>query len=189
MNDFTFKGGITKYWWVPLITGLFAIGIGIWCLCSPASSLPVLAYAMAVIFCVAGFCNSVFAIANRKFAPGWGWSLALGLIELVLGIWLLCLPSPVLTSTFIYAVGIYLIFAAINAICEVCSVYSGRTSWVGWLVALLLIVILFSIIFLAGPIGGGIAVWIWIGISFIFFGCYRISLSMVIRKINHQIRF
>lgn len=189
MNDFTFKGGITKYWWVPLITGLLAIGIGIWCLCSPASSLPVLAYAMAVIFCVAGFCNSIFAIANRKFAPGWGWSLALGLIELVLGIWLLCLPSPVLTSTFIYAVGIYLIFAAINAICEVCSVYSGRTSWVGWLVALLLIVILFSVIFLAGPIGGGIAVWIWIGISFIFFGCYRISLSMVIRKINHQIRF
>lgn len=189
MNDMIYKGGITKYWWVPMLTGILAIGIGIWCLCSPASSLPVLAYAMAVIFCVAGFFNAIFALVNRKFAPGWGWALALGLIELCLGIWLLCMPAPTLTSTFIYAVGIYLIFVAINAICEMCSVYSGASSWTGWLVGVLLLVILFSVIFLAGPVGGGIAVWLWIGISFILFGCYRISLSAVIRKINKQISF
>lgn len=189
MKDAIYKGGITRYWWVPLLTGILAIGIGIWCLCSPASSLPVLAYTMAIIFCVAGVCNSIFAIANRQFAPGWGWALALGLIELCLGIWLLSMSVPVLTATFIYAVGIYLIFVAINAICEVCSVYGGSFSWVGWLVALLLLVILFSMIFLAGPVGGGIAVWLWIGISFILFGCYRIALSAVIRKINKRVSF
>ena len=189
VNDYVFKGGITRYWWIPLITGLLAIGIGIWCLCSPESSLPVLAYTMAILFCCAGVFNSCFAIANKGFTPGWGWALALGLIELCLGIWLLCQPVPVLTVTFIYAVGIYLIFAAINAICELFSVYSGSFSWIGWLVAMLLIVILFSFIFLAGPIGGGIAVWLWIGISFVFFGCYRILLSMAIRSINKKIRF
>lgn len=186
-NELSFKGGITRFWWVPLITGLLAIGVGIWCLCSPTSSLPVLAYAMAVIFCAAGICNSIFAIVNRRFASGWGWPLALGLIELILGVWLLCLPAPALTTTFIYAVGIYLIFAAVNAICEVFSVYNGKFSMTGWLVAMLLVVILFSVIFLAGPIAGGIAVWLWIGLSFIVFGCYRVCLSAVIRKINRQI--
>lgn len=188
-NDFVFKGGITKYWWIPLITGLLAVGIGIWCLCSPVSSLPVLAYTMAIIFCVAGLMNVCFSIANSKNISGWGWPLAMGIIELCLGIWLLFMPLPVLTVTFIYAVGIYLIFVAINAICELCSVYSGSFSWIGWLIAMLLVVILFSFIFLAGPIAGGVAVWLWIGISFIFFGCYRISLAFAIRSINRKIRF
>lgn len=189
MNEYVFKGGVTKYWWIPLITGLMAIGIGVWCLCSPSTSLPVLAYTFAVIFCIAGFFNTIFSLINRKLHPGWGWSLALGLMEIGVGVWLLCLPVPQLTVTFIYAVGIYLLFAAINAICEICSVYTGVFSWVGWLVALLLVTILFAFIFLAGPVMGGVTVWLWIGISFIFFGCYRISLSFVIRKINRKIRF
>lgn len=189
MKDYVFKGGITKYWWVPMITGLLAIGIGIWCLSSPDSSLPALAWAFAFVFCIAGVFNATFSLINRNNISGWGWSLALGLFELGLGIWLLCLPTPVMIATFIYAVGIYLIFAAINAICEVCSVYGGALSWIWWLVGMLLFVILFAVLFLSGPIIGGIAVWLWIGISFIFFGCYRVSLSLAIRKINKKISF
>lgn len=184
MNNRFFKGEIAKYWWIPLLTGILAVAIGVWCLCSPASSLPVMAYAMAILFVVVGIFNGIFAIVNREFTNGWGWPLALGIIELLLGIWLLSLPINVLTSTFIFAIGIYLIFAAVNAICELCTVYSGAFSWIGWLIAMLIIVIMFSFIFLAGPIAGGIAVWLWIGISFIFFGVYRITLSLAIRKLN-----
>lgn len=189
MSELMFKGGVTKYWWVPLLTGLLAIGIGIWCLCSPTSSLPILAYAMAACFCFAGGFNTAFSVLNVKNHPGWGWSLALGILELIMGIWLLSMPVGLLTETFIYAVGIYIIFVVINSIAEVTSVYRGASSWVGWLIGLLLITLVFAVVFISGPLFGGMVVWLWIGISFILFGCYRVSISMVIRKINHKIRF
>lgn len=189
MEKFTFKGGITKYWWMPLITGLLAIAIGIWCLCSPDSSLPVLAYVFAAVIIVAGVINLAFAVANTQTMPGWGWPLALGLIEIICGIWLYTLPQEMLIVTFIYTIGVYLIFITINAICESCMLYTYSSGMVGWLLALLLITLAFAVIFLAGPVVGGVAVWLYIGISFITFGCYRIGFAAKMRKLNHEIRF
>lgn len=188
-RNFIFKGGITKYWWIPLITGLLSIVIGIWCLSSPSTSLPVLAYVFASVMCGAGLFNLIFAFANSKLFPGWGWSLGLGILELICGIWMFSLPLTVLTSVFIYIIGFYIIFAAVNAICDSCTFYGYSTDWFGWILAVLLITLLFAIIFMAGPIVGGVAVWIYIGISFITFGIYRLILSAKIRKINTKIDF
>ncbi|HBY16053.1 MAG: DUF308 domain-containing protein [Muribaculaceae bacterium] len=188
MENFTFKGGITRYWWMPLITGLLSIAIGIWCLCSPDSSLPVLAYVFAGVVIAAGIVNLAFAIANTRIMPGWGWPLALGLIEIIIGIWLLTLPESMLIVTFIYTVGVYLIFVTINAICESCMLYTYSSGMTGWLLALLLVTLAFAVIFLAGPVVGGVAVWLYIGISFITFGCYRIALSAKLRRLSHEIR-
>ena len=189
MKDYTFKGGITKYWWMPLLTGILAIALGIWCLCCPVDSLPVMAYVFAIIFTAAGVFNTIFAFINSKILPGWGWWLAIGILELVLGIWMLCLPQPALTATFMYVVGFYILFAVINGICEACSVWNGAFSWFGWLVAILLISLIFTLVFITGPIVNGVVVWLWIGISFIFFGIYRICIAFGIRKINKAIKF
>lgn len=188
-KNFIFKGGITKYWWVPLITGLLSVGIGVWCLFSPESSLLTLAYFFAAAIIAAGMFNLVFAIANSKLYPGWGWSLAMGVIEVICGVWMFTMSAPVLTATFMWVVGFYLIFAAINAICDSCTFYGYSNDWFGWILAALLITLLFAVIFMAGPIGGGIAVWLYIGISFITFGVYRLFVAAKIRKVNHSIRF
>lgn len=189
MKDIVFKGGLTKYWWVPMLTGIFAILIGIWCLCSPASSLPVLACVFSILICIAGVANICLAITARKALPTWGWALALGIIELVCGIWLLTLPEPVLTVAFIYAIGIYLIFAAINSIAEACVLDTYQSGMLGWLIGFLVITLVLTIIFMAGPIAGGVAVWLYIGLSFICFGIFRLMLSAKIRKINKEISF
>lgn len=188
-KDFIFKGGVTRYWWVPLLTGFLSIGIGVWCLLSPTTSLPVLAYAFAIVMCAAGFFNLLFAFTNSRLFPGWGWSLAMGILELFCGIWMLCMPEGVLTSTFIWIVGFYLIFAVINAICDSCTFYGYANDWFGWILAVLLISLLFAVIFISGPIVGGITVWLYIGIGFILFGVYRIMMAGKIRRINRKIRF
>ncbi len=188
-RNYVFKGGLTKYWWIPLITGLLAIGIGVWCLCSPVDSLLSLAYAFAIIMCGAGAFNLIFGFSNMKRFPSWGWSIGLGVLELICGIWMLCLAPAVLTVVFVYIVGIYLICAVINAICDSCTFYGYSSDWFGWILAILLITLVFAIVFMAGPIGGGIAVWLYIGISFIAFGIYRLILAAKIRKVNRSIRF
>lgn len=188
-KNFIFKGGITKYWWIPMIGGLLSIAIGIWCLFSPDTSLPVLALAFAWVMVFIGIFNMVFALSNTRLFPGWGWSLAMGILEIICGVWMLCLPELVLTEVFIYVVAFYLIFACINAICDACTFYGYSRDWFGWLMAFLLITLFFAAIFLAGPVAGGIAVWLYIGIGFICFGIYRIMMSAKIRRINRRIRF
>lgn len=179
--------GITRYWWLPLLTGLLSIGIGIWCLCSPVTSLPVLAYAFSICILAAGLCNLIFAFVNTGGLPGWGWALAYGIIEILCGVWLLTLPAAVMTTAFIYAIGIYLVFVAVNSICEACMLNSYGSIWFGLILALLLATIVFSIIFLAGPVVGDVAVWLYIGISFICFGIYRMVLSAGLRRINKAV--
>lgn len=187
MDKFTISRGITRIWWIPMITGILSIAIGIWCLCSPESSLEVLALVFAACIAGAGLLNSIFAVSNRRYNPEWGWSLALGIFELIIGIWLFCLPEGSLIATFIYTVGIYLVFVTVTAICATFTMHTTAGDWTGWLVALLLCTLVFAIIFMAGPIAGGIAVWLYIGISFITFGIYRMVLAAKLRRINSRL--
>lgn len=189
MEKYIFKGGITRYWWIPLITGIVSIGLGVWCLFDPSESLTVLSYVFAGLMCAAGLLNSIYGIINSSVFPNWGWSLALGLLEIICGIWLFMLPKEVLVTTFIFTIAIWLIVVTINAICETCVMASYNNQWLGWLLALLLATLVFAVIFLAGPIAGGIAVWLYIGISLITFGVYRIILAGRIKTINKAVSF
>ncbi|MDE5975188.1 MAG: DUF308 domain-containing protein [Muribaculaceae bacterium] len=188
MDNFTFRRGITRMWWMPFFTGLLSVVIGIWCLCSPEDSLMALAYAFSICILAAGLINSYFAIVNRNYNHEWGWNLALGLFEIIIGAWMFWLPEAQLVATFIYAVGIYLVFVCIMAICSTFTLHSTSTDWTGWLIALLLCTLVFAFVFLMGPVAGGIAVWLYIGISFITFGIYRMILALKLKRINGRVR-
>ena len=188
MENYTFKGGVTRLWWLPILTGILSVVIGVWCLCDPGDSLPVLAYFFTGCIIGCGVLNVCFGLSNTK-QYGWGWPFAIGLLEVFCGIWLCTLPAAVVTAVFIYTIGIYLIVVAINSIAEACMLSSAGSSGTAWLIALLLITLVFAILFLAGPIAGGIAVWLYIGISFVCYGIYRIIYGATIRRINRAIRF
>lgn len=178
----TFSTGVSRLWYLPLITGLLCIAFGVWCLCSPATLLPVFAYIFAACVSVAGICNISYAGFTSTFSSNWGWSLALGLLEIVAGAWLFFLPEPVLTTAFIFTVGILILVSAINSIAEACFLSSFSGAGIVWMILMLLITIIFAVIFLSNPIAGGVAVWLWIGISLIAFGIFRIMLSMMLKR-------
>ena len=73
----------SKYWWIPVITGLLSIGLGIWCLASPQTSLPIMAYTFALVICSVGFLNTVFALLSIGRISGWGFKLLVGVIEII----------------------------------------------------------------------------------------------------------
>lgn len=178
------KSGLHRMWWIPLITGLLSIALGVWCFFSPQTSLPIFAIFFACIMIVAGAMNLGYAFSNRKQNNNWGWALALGLLELICGVWLYTMPTGTLTVVFVYAVGFWLIFSAINAICE--SAYMSRHGWgwTLWMILLLILTIVFAFYFISDPILGLEAGWLWIGISFITFGVYRMSLAFMLNKVN-----
>lgn len=187
-NNHEFKGGLTRYWWIPLLTGLLSIFIGIWCLGSPATSLPTLALFFAGCICAGGLLNLCFGIANSGIAPYWGWNIAIGILEIICGGWLFTLPTAAVTSIFIYVIGVYLIVAAFVYMFEACAWLSYSKNWVAVLLGFLLVTLLLACIFLSGPVLGGIAVWLYIGFAFISMGIYRLASAARLQKINSFLR-
>ena len=184
MGNSNFINGVTKFWWIPLLTGLIFIGFGVWCLCSPVASLTILAYIFAGFIGAAGLFNLLYGFSNVSSNHGWGWAVASGIIEILCSVWLFFLPSQVLTSAFIFAIGIYIIFVGINAICESVMINRFAPFWLLWILALLLVSIFCACVFLVAPVMGGVTVWLYIGISFICYGVYRIMLSLKMKRIN-----
>lgn len=171
-----------RYWWIPLVTGLLSVFIGVWCFIFPVSSLETLAIFFECCLMVAGIFNICYALGNVSRNSHWGWPLANGIIEVLLAIWLWTMPIPTLTTVFVYVVGFWLLFMCVYGITEISALSAMRVGWVGWLLGLIVLGIVFVFIFLMGPATGGVFVWLFIGISFIAYGVSRILLSIQLKR-------
>ena len=130
--------------------------------------------------------NFVYAFLNTGKDSGWGWYLALGILELLAGVRLFSLPRIVLVDTFIFVIGIWIIVAAINSICEACVLSSVSPGWMVRMILLLFVTIVFAVLFLSNPVVGGVAVWLYIGISLITFGVFRIVFAVKAKQLNNE---
>lgn len=170
-----------KAWWLPLITGIISLILGIWTLANPAPAMAALAYVFAFGLMGAGVLNLGLGLTLSRRTSGWGWTLALGGLELAAGVWLIAMPESVVVSTFVFVAGFFIVLAAINSLCEAFAMSLYSVWGVLWAVLLLVTTIILGIVFLSDPIGGGIVVWFWLGLSFLSFGLYRIVLAFRLR--------
>lgn len=184
MSKSSSTGLISRYWWIPLVTGLIAIGFGIWCLCDPSQSLPVLSYLFAAGMVLAGVMNCSFAFVNTSLYSGWGWSLFLGILELIAGIWMFFIPVPEMTVMFMYIVAIWILVVAIQSFVECCMLMKYSVWYVLGMILMLFCSIVFSFILLVNPIESIYISWLWIGLSLIMYGCYRVAFSFSMRNLG-----
>lgn len=188
MEKSNFFYGLTRFWWMPLISGLIFIGFGAWCLCDPSASLPILAYIFAGFIGVIGIFNLFYGLSNANANNGYGWAMAAGIVEILFSILLFFIPTAILTWVFCYGIGIYIIFMSIYAFCEsfMMSKYSSIWFWIFML--FLLVALVFALIFILGPVGTTMMGWLYIGISFVCYGIYRIMFACKIKKINNDFK-
>ncbi|WP_424351313.1 HdeD family acid-resistance protein, partial [Lutimonas sp.] len=104
-----------KYWYLPLISGLIFIGVGIYGFAQPADSYVALAFVFSLSFLIVGIMDIFFAISNRKELEGWGWDLALGILTLLIGIVLLRHPEISILTLPLF-VGFTMLFRSAMAI-------------------------------------------------------------------------
>lgn len=172
-----FRRNISHLWWIPMITGLISLGLGIWTLCSPSSSIGFLAYVFAAALCVAGFFNLLFAGTASGSYSGWGWPLVIGIIDLICGIWLFAMPAQEMIQTFVWVVGIWIMVEAFSELFHSFMLIRTSPWWILWMILLLIATIVIGFTFLTNPIEGGVIVWLWLALSLILFGLYRISFA------------
>lgn len=173
-----------KHWWLALVVGILSMVAGVCCFVTPVSSLVALASLFVAILTAGGVFNIVSAVLDRKWNRYWGWDLARGIIEVLLGIWLFILPLPLMTTLLVYVFGFWMLFHSVMGICESCELASLPLKGWGWLLACNILSLLCSFIFLITPIFGGIFMLIYIGISFILYGLFRIVLAFRFRNLS-----
>ena len=178
-----------KNWWVSLLVGILAIIMGIWCFTSPGASLLGLTYVFIIGFLLSGILDICFAVSNRNNMYGWRWNLAGGILEVLLGIMLLMMPTTFVTGILVYMVGFWILFRSIWGIGESCQLQIlGVKGW-GWSLALSIISLLFSLLYLLSPgFGKGIFVVALVGCSMLVYGIFRIVIAFKLREIGKKLK-
>lgn len=177
-----------RYWWISLIVGLFSIAAGIGCFVTPGGSLALLTVLFVTTLLAGGILNILFATLNRKRIAYWSWSLARGIIEVLLGIWLILLPLPMVTTGLIFLVGFWMLFHSIIGIGESCELQQYDIKGWGWLLACNILSLIFSFVYLMSPVFGGLFVVFYLGFSFVFYGVFRFVLAFKLRRFNQEVR-
>ena len=173
--------GVIKRWWVALIFGILAIGLGILMFFTPVRSYIALSYVFAIYFIAYGLYKSIMVFKERDEIPAWGWSFALGIITFILGL-ILLIPGMA-EGTFVYYVIFSVMFMGINS-CSLSFTLKdlGDKSW-GWTLAFGILTIILSFIMLFTPVFSMGVITYWFAALFIMLGielcilAYRLSVA------------
>ncbi|MBV7332363.1 DUF308 domain-containing protein [Chloroflexi bacterium TSY] len=82
--------------WVVLIQGILSLMIGIYLFTNPASTVIAIVIAWGLFMFVGGIVNTFGGIFHEKGAEGWGWRIFAGIIQILVGGFVLA--HPLLTS-------------------------------------------------------------------------------------------
>lgn len=184
-NSFEIEKRPAKNWYLLLILGIVFILMGVWILRTPVSSLIALTIFFAITFLVSGIFETIYAIANRKIIYNWGWNLAGGIIDLLIGILLISVPGLSFVFLMFY-VGFALIFRAIMTIGW--AVYLNRQgfrNW-GWVLVAGIIGLILSFVLLSDPAFTGWLIVIYLSITFMMLGIAQIVLSLWLKQLNKK---
>jgi len=175
---------VTKHWYLSLILGILFICTGIWVLKTPLESYLTLSILFSVTIFISGIFEIISSVANRKEMNNWGWVLAGGIIDLLLGIWLI--SSPLLSITVLpFVVGFMLMSRSMIAMGFAFEIRGFADSGWGWLLALGILGLLFSFVLLWNPLFAGLSIVILTGCAFITLGIYRIILSFKLKRLHN----
>lgn len=172
-----------KNWWIPLLIGLLFIFTGIWTFTSPVESYLALAIIFSVSFLVSGIMETYFAISNRKELDNWGWTLAFGILTLIIGLMMIANPELSITTLPFY-VGFVLLFRSFGAIGMATDLKQyGVMDW-GTLMVLGVLGVIFSLMLLWNPLFASVSIVVWTGLSFIIAGGFSIYISLKLRRLH-----
>lgn len=176
---------VSRYWWVMLIRGIFAVIFGLIALFAPALALTTLVLVFGIYALVDGIGSIGYALMNRQ-RQRWWLGLITGIISVLAGI--VAFLLPILTGlTLLLVIGFWAIFIGIA---QIVAAIQLRKEIEGefWLGLAGLMAILFGGYIIIAPAGGALALAWAIGLFAILYGGTLIALSLRLRSIGRSIR-
>lgn len=170
---------VVRRWYLPLVIGVILLILGVWTLFTPAKSYVALVIVFAIGFLINGILETYFAIVNKTN----GWSLALGILSLILGLMLLFNPALSAITLPLY-VGFMLMFRSVSGIAI--ALHLRRHYVIDWgtLMVFSVLGILLSFLMIFNPAFGGLSIVLWTGFAFLASGALSIVFALRLRKLH-----
>jgi uncharacterized membrane protein HdeD (DUF308 family) len=168
-------------WWVYVLAGLGLFGLGIWVFNSPGAAFLGLTLYFAALILFNGVANTLFAVSNRTRLQGWGWLLALGLAEILFGVYLISQPAAA-AGTLAFVIGFWLLLRSGSTVANAFSLRRlGYRRW-GWNLALGLLGVVLAFLVLANPVIGVVGVTTWLALGLLVLGVAAFMLGLRLRS-------
>ena len=174
-----------KNWWLSLILGILYIIVALCLLFASGSSYIALSVIFSISMLISGIIEIIFSISNRRGISSWGWYLAGGIIDLILGIYLVA--YPLLSMEVIpFIVAFWMMFRGFSA-----TGYSmdlkryGTREW-GWYMGFGILAIICSLIILWQPAVGALYVIYMLAFTFLIIGFFRVMLSFELKSLHKR---
>lgn len=182
-RNFNVIGYDIKYWWILFGGGIIFIFLGIWIIISPQKSYLFLSLLLAIGLLATGSFETLYSIFHFRKIKDWGWIFFGGLIDVILGVYLLNYPLlAIILMPFV--IGIWMLFRAFMTVSSPIALKAlGAKGWL-WLLATSIALILPSILILINPFIELINIVIITGIAFILSGIFRIIFSQQLKELK-----
>lgn len=168
-------------WWAFLLMGILLIIFSILLILYPIASFAALAMLFSIGFFISGIFEIIFSLDNKNTIDSWGWYLVGGILDLFLGIILLCNPITLSAQILVLFIGLWLLFRGINSIGISLETKNYSSDWGFLLIFGILEVIISFIIVIFPPIGIGTII-IWSSMVALFLGIMNIYIAIRVKK-------
>lgn len=168
-------------WWIALLKGAMLIVFGIWILRSPSESIVKLSIVFGILIIVSGLLEVWLAFSNKQKKLSWEWTLTSGILDILLGAFLVANPEIILLLITFF-VSIWLLIRGILSIRLATIVKKEGGSGYGFNMVLGILLIILAVVFIWHPEVLGITIAFWTALSFIFLGIFRIVLAFKYRS-------
>src|SRR5579872_2023035 len=126
--------GTVRNWWWFVIKGLLFIVAGAAILARPLAGYAGLSILFSLVILGIGITQLFFSIGNKDWMPGWGWTFVSGIIDVVIGTYLLLFPL-VTMATLPYFIGFWLMFRSFYIMGASFDLRHFEVQGWGWLLA------------------------------------------------------
>ena len=174
-----------KNWWISLILGILYVVVALSLMFFPLNGYAALSILFSISMLVSGLLEISFAVSNRRRVSSWGWYLAGGIIDMILGFYLIA--YPLLSMEVIpFIIAFWLMFRGFSSAGYAMDLKRYGTKDWGWYIAFGILAIICSLIILWQPAVGAIYAVYMISFAFLIIGFFRIMLSFELKSLHKR---
>ena len=173
-------------WWLAVIVGIVAIGIGFIVLVNPIESYLTAAVWLGVAIFVSGVMGLILSIASKNIAVRRGWAIAASIIDILLGLMLMfniLFTVAILPLIF----GIWLLYRGAISLMQALDLRGLGVDDTGWMIfgSVVMIVISFVVLWLPETLGAE-AVILFMAMAFMIYGVSMIAYAFRLAALHRR---
>jgi Short repeat of unknown function (DUF308) len=181
----TLTSDVRNWWWF-VVKGLLLIIAGVAIFARPLDGYAGLSVLFSMVMLGAGLAQIFFASSNSDVLKGWGWTLASGILDVVIGIYLLTFPLVTMV-TLPFILGFWLLFRSFYLIGASFDLKGlGIANW-GWLLfgGILSTILGFFVLYYPGA--GAISIIFVSGSAFTVAGVFNLYLAVKLKAMRKAV--